>query len=498
MSEIVLPTEDEFNLRALFGVEPYGTLKQQLILFALEILRTSLLDHVHPFETLQACTAIQWEDENLQSPSPVHEALTALERDPQTRPLLDLLHEEAVRQRLRIEWLHEATLGRFERTVPYLHQEDRLIQDWQHACAQWKESSFNPYETAAQEAERVAQDQGLAESTRRLFVLSFLAACRKLFVHLCGARETWVGSWSLEGFPLDPALAGLLGVDGTEDASKENRLVLRFGLVDHVYYVQPPLEKLTLFAESIRHTDLVSVIQRKLCPFTTDAGDARNADLWAKVFYSVYQLHRLREMKGASPPAPDPDFLAQTGLTHEQFDEYGFVPLDPETVGSFARLINALPDLRAFLFNPRTEASLIRHRLFKVILDPMLRQVVHATMLSLCRQWNPCVKTAGGEFKPMLQYVQERANEEVGMAQPSDAAAIQTETARRIIVREELLRILEANTAQWQQAMTTDGYVVDPARDFFMTILDKAINETDGIRWESCRNSQPIASAIIE
>ena len=50
--------------------------------------------------------------------------------------------------------------------------------------------------------------------------------------------------------------------------------------------------------------------------------------------------------------------------------------------------------------------------------------------------------------------------------------------AREHVRLEELLRILTQNTQSWQQAMEQDSFVVDRARAYFMTVLDKAIDES--------------------
>jgi len=79
----------------------------------------------------------------------------------------------------------------------------------------------------------------------------------------------------------------------------------------------------------------------------------------------------------------------------------------------------------------------------------------------------------------------------------SDPKAV---VARDHVRLEELLRILMQNTQSWQQAMKQDSFVVDRDRAYFMTVLDKAIDESRSEENPLARDrdSKPVAGAIVE
>lgn len=507
-TRLLTPVDNEFleELKALLGSGMFGNLKQRLIAFSLEILRMSLLGHTHPFETLRGMSNLQWEDllENPYTPSVINQALDDLERCKELSPLIEILHREDVMQRLQVEWLYDVTVGRFEHTVPYLYKEEELLQGWQEEAKKWKDSSTNPFQVAEQEAQRVLyiRGSGMSETAKRLFLTSFLAACRKIFINFSGAKETWIGSYSLEGFKI-PSASGKLGaVLAKQDSSGRGRLLLRFGLVDHVFYLKPTLEQINLFVECIRLTDLVCSVQQKLCPFVSLAGDGPNFNLMAEVFYKVYQPQRLRAMRVGVNPVMDEAFLQTTGLSKGMYDRLGFIPLSEDELVFFRTKIEALPRLRAFLHNPRTETGLIRQRLYRSVLDQLLTHVTQESLVALCSKWNPLVSTPGGGTTHLMDYVEGRADVKVGKIQASDTDAQQrvVEISRQRVIREELFHILAANTQAWQQAMEEDSFILDTSREFFMTILNKALEEsgTEEYKRDRYRDSYRVACVLVD
>ena len=212
---------------------------------------------------------------------------------------METLRQPAVIQRLRAEWLYEMTLGRLENSVPYLHKEESLLRDWEQFCSSLRDHSVNPFAAADQEAQRFLSARGssLSETARRLYRLSFLAACRKLFVLFSGAKETWSGPYTFESFQLSGALADHLGLAGEAVGVRDNGLLLRFGLVDHVFYLNPTLDQLNLYLESIRSPDLPGSIQQKLCPFVSPGAEDPKLNLMAELFYRIYVPGRSREMR---------------------------------------------------------------------------------------------------------------------------------------------------------------------------------------------------------
>jgi len=97
--------------------------------------------------------------------------------------------------------------------------------------------------------------------------------------------------------------------------------------------------------------------------------------------------------------------------------------------------------------------------------------VTQESLLSLCRQWNPQIRTPEGSVMPMISYVE--ANVKI----TKDSVAAGMEHARRRAIMEDLLQMLLQNTRAWQKAMEHDSFVTDRGRNYFMTILDKAIEE---------------------
>src|SRR5260370_180985 len=177
--------------------------------------------------------------------------LDQVEAHPRLRGVVETLRQPVVMQRLRVEWLYELTVGRFENSVPYLHKEEELLKAWEQFCASLRDASVSPFEEANQEAQRFLASRGssLSEPAQRLFRLSFLAACRKLFVFFSGAKETWAGSYTLESFKLSGSLADHVGQAVEAIGLRGNRISLRFGPGDHAYYLKPSLDQLNLYLE---------------------------------------------------------------------------------------------------------------------------------------------------------------------------------------------------------------------------------------------------------
>jgi len=71
---------------------------------------------------------------------------------------------------------------------------------------------------------------------------------------------------------------------------------------------------------------------------------------------------------------------------------------------------------------------------------------------------------------------------------------------RERVIFDELLKILDRNTQSWQEAFARDGFVVDRSRAFFMSVLDKAIEESDPeqTRRLRYRDSRRVACVVVE
>jgi hypothetical protein len=464
--------ESEFidNLKSLFGLGLFGELKNKLIPLSLEVLKLSLLGHTHPFETIRGLGDHQWEDllDNPHTPSLVNKLLDDLEQNPKMQPLMQTLHHPEVLKRLRVEWLYEMTAGRFDRTVPYLYKEDELTRLWKEFCHELKDISFKPYEYCEEMAQKALQLKGggLSESSKRLFIQSYLAVCRKLFVFFTGARETWIGSYSNESFKLTSQAADLISSRG----QRVERLVLKFGLVDHVFYLSPLLEQLNRFKECIAQFDLVFEIQKKMCPFVSLAGTGLNFNLMAEVFYRIYQPQRVKELRSPEKSDIPEAFLRDVGLPKSLAIQLGFMPISQDVVDYFQSKIISLPRLHPFLHNPRTERGLLRQRLYKGVLDQLLTSVTQETLLALCWQWNPYIRTPEGTTVALMNYV------EANVKLPKEATNI-SDSARRKAMLDDLLLLLLQNTQGWQKLMEKDSFVIDIGRNFFMSVLNKAIEE---------------------
>lgn len=495
-NRLITPVESEFleNLKSLFGLGTFGEIKNELLPLSLEIIKISLVGHTHPFETLRGLSDHQWEHllENPHTPTLVNSLLDSLEKNDKLKQLLDTLRSPEIMQRLRTEWLYDMTAGRFDKTVPYLYKEDTLIKSWEEFSHSLKDVSFQPYDFC-KEAARSALAQkssGMSEQGKKLFELSFMAACRKLFVFFTGARETWVGSYTNESFKLSQQVIDLVSSRG----QRVERLVLKFGLVDHVYYLKPLLEQLNRFRECVNQRDLVFDIQKKLCPFVSLAGTGLNFNLMADVFFKVYQPQRIQDLHAPAKAELDEDFVAMSGLPKSLAIQLGFLPLTPETANYFNSKIESLPKLRPFLHNPRTEHGLVRQRLYKGILDPMLTSVTQDALLALCRQWNPYIRTPEGTMMPLMTYVEANAK----IAKEKDNAAI--EPARKKSMLDDLLLILLQNTQGWQLAMEQDSFVIDVGRNYFMTILNKALEEygSDDMKRMKYKDDTRVACVVVE
>jgi len=496
---LILPVKTEFlaGLRLLCGDGLLAEIKRQLVPVALDLIRISLLGNTHPLETVRGLADLHWEDllENPHTHSAVNRLLDQVEVHPRLQGVVETLRRPAVMRRLRVEWLQEMTVGRFENSVPYLHKEEELVKEWEQFCASLRDASANPFGAADQEAQQFLSSRGssLSEPAQRLHRLSFLAACRKLFVFFSGAKETWAGAYAFESFKLGGPLADQLGQAAEAAGLRGNRISLRFGLVDHVYYLKPTLDQLNLYLGSIHCLDLTGAIQEKLCPFVARAAGDSNFNLMAEVFYRVYLPGRLREMSRPPQPAVDEAFLQESGMKPDFFVRLRFLPLNPEMVAFFAEKIGRLPRLRAFLDQPRTASGLVRQRLYHGILDPALSEVAQKILVSLCRQWNPLLQTPEGASLHLMAYVEGKA---ARVSRSDPKAALVRDQVRL----EELLRILTQNTQSWQKALEQDSFVVDRARAYFMTVLDQAIDESgsEETRAARYRDARRVACVVVE
>jgi hypothetical protein len=492
---LLLPVDVEFldGLRFLCGDGLLADVKRQLVPIALDVIRGSLVGHTHPFETLQSLSDMHWQDliVNPHTPSALNQLLDAVELHPRLQRVIDTLRDPMVMQRLRIEWLYEVTVGRFEHSIRFLHKEEELLKGWGQFCGDLRESSVNPFDAADKEAQRhLLSRENLSDSAQRLYRLSFLAACRKLFVHFSGAKETWAGAYTVHSFELSGMLADQTG-RAVQDVQGGGHLSLRFGQVDHVFYLKPSLEQLQLYLDCTKDPKLATAVQRKLCPFIcTDNGEM---NFLAEVFYRVYLPGCLREMHRSPPANTDEEVLQDSGMKREFVRRFHFLSLSAETVAMLSEKIDELPRLRAFLRHPRTESGLVRQRLFRGMIEPMLADVVQKSLYSLCRQWNLLLRTEEGAALLLMAHVESKASR-VGGDDPKATLL------REHVSFEELFKILNRNTRSWQEAIAKDDFVVDRARTYFMTVLDKAIEEgrSEEARRNGYRDFRRVACVAVE
>lgn len=469
---LILPTNVEFRsgLEFLYGDGPLADIKRQLVPVALEVFRDALVGHIHPFEGLQNLVGMHWQGVigDPQTPSAVNRLLDAIELHPRLQGVVGVLCHPAVMQRMRVEWLHEMTTGRFEHSLPFLLNEDELLESWGQFCGGLRESSINPFEAAEKEALRRLSSRGgdLTVAAQRLHRLSFLAACRKLFVHFSGAKETWAGAYTFHAFKLSEALAEHPGQVARDDPRRGERLSLCFGRVEHVFYLKPTLEQLQLYLNCIIDPELTTQVQRKMCPFI--CADAEESNLLAELFYRIYLPGCSREIRQPAQVDMDEGFVQESRMKKEFFRRFRFLPLSADTVAPLSEEMEASPRLRAFLHHPRTESGLVRRRLCRGILEPMLADVVQKAAVALARQWNPLLRTEEGAALLLMDHVESKALRVAG-DDPKSAAL------RERVIFDELLKILDRNTQSWQDAFSKDGFIVDRARNYFITILAKAI-----------------------
>lgn len=467
-----MDTEFLDGLNFLCGEGPLADIKRQLVPIALDVVRDSFLGHIHPFEVLRSLADMRWQDlvENPDKPSALNQLLDAVELHPRLRGVVDTLNHPVVMQRLRLEWLHEMTLERFEHSIPFLHNEQELLKSWEQFCGELRESSVNPFEAAQKEVQHHLSPYGgrLSAPAQQVYRLSFLAACRKLFVYFSGAKETWAGSYTLHSFKLSGTLAGQMGHADQETQRGGEHIMLRFGRVDHVFYLKPALEQLQLYLDCVKDRELTTSVQRKLCPFIS--ADSKELNFLSELFHRIYLPACLRQMHNPLQVETDEAFLGESGMKKEFFRRFRFLPLNADVFSKLSERIEELPRLRAFLHHPRTESGLVRQRLFRGMLEPMLTHVVQKSLLSLSRQWNPLLRTEEGAALLLMNYIEGKVARVAG--DDPKAASL-----RERVIFDELVKILDRNTQLWQAAFAKDGFIVDRPRNYFMTVLDKAIEE---------------------
>ena len=106
---------------------------------------------------------------------------------------------------------------------------------------------------------------------------------------------------------------------------------------------------------------------------------------------------------------------------------------------------------------------------------------------------NPLLRTEEGATLLLMSYVEGKASRLSG---DDPKAAL----LRERVILEELLKILDRNTRSWQEAFAKDGFVVDRGRAYFITVLDKAIEEGDSeeMRRTRYRDSRRVACVVVE
>ncbi len=495
-SSLVLPSDVEFLEGLTFpcGDGVLADIKRQLIPIALHVIRNALLGRVHPFETLQSLSDLHSQDliVNPQTTPGLHQLLDALELHPRLQSVIEILRQPIVMQRLRIEWLYEISVGRFEHSIRFLHKEEELLRSWEQFCGELRESSVNPFDAAEKEAQRLLSSRGeLSDLAQRLYRLSFLGAARKLFVHFSGAKETWAGPYSVHSFKLNGTLADQTGRVARDVQGGGGHLVLRFGQVDHVFYLKPSLEQLQLYLDCIKDPELSTAVQYGLCPFIS--ADNREMNFLAEMFYHVYLPGCVREIHKPSHVDTNEDFLRDSGMKKEFFRRFRFLPLNVDIVAMLSEKMAEMPRLGEFLRHPRTESGLVRQRLLRGILDPMLADVVQKALLSLCRNWNPLLRTEEGGTLSLMNLVENKVSRAIG----DDPKA---SLLRERLFFDELVKILERNTQSWQEVFAKDGFVVDRSRNYFMTVLDKAIDESGSqqTRRDSHEDFRRVACVVVE
>lgn len=465
---LILPADIEFRnqLELLGGDGALADLKGQSIPAALELLRRSLLAHLHPLESLRRLGDQHWQVpiENPPTSPALNRLIDQVESHSCLRGAVGCLRQPVVLQRMRAEWLYEMTAGRFEHSVPFLKNEAELIKAWEEFCRELREFSVNPFAVAEQEMQRLPE---LSESAQRLHRLSFLAACRKLFVFFSGAKETWIGACTFYEFEMPGPLAAQRGGRTPEDQQRENhRLSLRFGQVEHVFHLAPTLEQLRLYLECLRDHALVAAVQRRLCPLVSLAPQELNS--LAEAFYTTAYVPR--QTLHSPEASKDESFLFQSAMKPDFFQRFGFLPLSSETLNLYSEMTESSPRLQAFLHAAQTESGLVRQRVCRSVLEPILAEMMRKALCLLCRCWNPLLRTQEGAVVLLADYVENRAASLAGDG-PKSAEL------RERIVFDELLKILDRNTRSWQDALAKDGFVADRTRAYFLTILEKAIEE---------------------
>jgi hypothetical protein len=470
MSAFLNPTPNEFAepLLELCGEGLLSDAKQKLVPLALAVIRGSLLSRRPPNQFLQSLHDSQCQDllRRPRSASLVSDLLDQITSLPELRGVIAALAQPAIRQQLKIEWLYEMTLARFEHAFPFLKDEEERLAAWKDFCDAQQEISFNPHREAENRAHKTlsANQDKLSDWAKRLYHTSFLAACRKLFVHLSGAKETWAGPHITRSFAADdpnanPGLSASIG--------HEKCLSMRFGHVEHVFYVKPTLVQMQLYLAYIGNQTLMRIIQLSLCPFVSS--DCREMNLLAEIFYGVFLIAGSR---GNCSEEAAVNRLQDQGINHSFLKRFGFLPLNSQLIGSLTDRLNAEPRLHAFLHHPRTESGLTRQRLYRGIIAPMLDELVEQCLCELCRQWNPVAQSEEGVRRHLISIVEGRSSVVADDVRSADRL-------RQSIECGELFKILDRNTQAWTQELNRNGFVVDRERLYFMTVLEKAKSEYD-------------------
>lgn len=490
MTTFLDPTTTEFaeGLLKLCGPGLLSDVKQRLVPVALNVIRGSLLSHRPPHQSLQSFHDLHCHGliRRPHAESPINRLLDQVECHPELRGLMTTLAQPAIRQRLKIEWLYDMTLDRFECAFPFLQDEEELLSAWKAFCDAPQDISFNPHVEAQNAARKNLpfNESKLSDEARRLHDLSFLAACRKLFVHLSGAKETWAGPYATRSFALDEAIANPLP---SSSATNDRSFSMRFGHVEHVFYVKPTLEQMQLYLAYIGDETFMRAIQSWLCPFVSKECEEMN--YLAGIFYQVFQAG-VRRGNSSEDESADP--LRDLGANRGFLKRFAFRPLNSKMVELVTGRLSTEKRLHAFLHHPRTESGLIRQRLYRGTIAPMLDELVEQSLCTLCRQWNPMIQTEEGTNRPLISIIESKSS-----VVTDDACS--AGWLRQWIECGELFRILDRNTEAWLQELNRDGFIVDRERFYFMTLLEKALNEIgpEGDRREKYEDIGRIACVAV-
>lgn len=446
-----VPSWHLHNIQQLLGSKPGQDLRYQMLPLALDVIRHSLLGLRHPFETLQSLNdwCLDHFVQNPHMPREVDQLLQELIKYPNVQLLYQWLLQPDIARRLQLEWFYDMTIHRFMQVFPYLDREFGLQQTW--ATHLNKLDLPQPVLPAIKEVcyTMSCRMDNLSEQSLRLYRLTFMGACRKLYIAMTNSREVWDSLYNVENIKVPTSLQAVLG---------HRYVKLKMGRVVSVNYAPLSSDKVAGYLEAIQHGPFMQDIMNRLCPFIHHTRSPISLNILASLYYTKLDKHQVASETDENTWA----WAKNQPVSLSWIQQMGFRAYSEAQWAQYTRILKSQKELQTFLEQSWVICGLARQRIYKGILEPLLNKLIEDLMFYLAGQWNPWLYM-DGRASPirLMEYLEEMAGKQAGS---------------RTLMLDWLINYVMKNTEEWLQRLE-HPQILDPSGQYFMTVLNEAMKQ---------------------